>query len=260
VDTNSKVSTASIYWNWTGISAADLGLSVTYGAMPIYPGVRSTQSFQVRADGLTEGQETAYLNFYSDSGLSTLLTSASVGGSVSGNSRTIKINDTSQNLTVSPGLLNTPTAGSNYSNTFSASGGSGIYSYSVTVGNLPVGTTLNGATGGLSGVVVCAGSYSFTIAAKDTNNVLGSTAYAGSIAANETITAPSRAEKTTRWYWRVDYGIPNGSFTINGTTYYLDARGTYWDFGYFGGATGTATFNFVFAGSGTTRTVTIVSY
>jgi hypothetical protein len=109
--------------------------------------------------------------------------------------------------------------------------------------------------------VIVAGSYSFTVTAKDSNNRLGATAYAGSITANETITAPSRAEKTSRWYWRVDYGIANGSFTVNGTaTYYLDARGTYWDFGSFGGVTGTATFNFVFAGSGTTRTVTIVSY
>jgi len=260
VDTNSKVSSASIYWNWTGITAADLGLTATYGAMPIYPGSRSSQTFQVRADGLTEGQETAYLNFYSDAGLSTLLTSANIGGIVTGNSRTIKISDTSKNLTVDPPLLNTPTSGSNYSNTFSASGGSGIYTYGVTSGNLPVGTVLDRASGGLSGVVICAGNYSFTVGAKDSNNVLGETTYGGSIAANESITAPSRAEKTTQWYWRVDYGIPNGSFTVNGSTLYLDARGTYWSFGNFQGSTGTATFNFVFAGSGTTRTVTIVSF
>lgn len=260
VDTNSKVSIAAIYWNWTGISAADLGLGVTYGAMPIYPGSRSSQTFQARADGLTEGQETAYLNFYSDAGLTTLLTSANIGGVVTGNSRTIKIGDTSLNLTVDPPLLNTPTSGSNYSNTFSASNGSGIYTYSCTSGNLPVGTVLDRASGVISGTVICAGNYSFTITAKDSNNVLGSTPYGGSIAANETITAPTRAEKTTQWYWRVDYGIPNGTFTVNGTSLSLDARGTYWSFGYFGGSTGTATFNFVFNGSGTTRTVTIVSY
>jgi len=260
VDTNSKVSSAAIYWNWTGIAAADLGLNVTYGAMPITPGSRSTQTFTVSADGLTEGTENAYLNFYSDSGLSTLLTSASVGGIVSGNSRTIKINDTSPNLAVSPALLSTPTSGSGYTTTFSASNGTGIYSYSCTSGKLPVGLSLDGL-GNLSGTVIVAGSYSFTVTAKDSNNRLGSTAYAGSITANETISAPSRAEKNNRWYWRVDYGIANGSFTVNGTaTYYLDARGTYWDFASFGGATGTATFNFVFAGSGTTRTVTIVSY
>jgi hypothetical protein len=259
VDTNSKVSTAAIYWNWTGISAADLGLNVTYGAMEITPGSRSTRTFTVSADGLTEGLETAYLNFYKDAGLGTLLTSASVGGTVSGNSRTITINDTSPNLAVTPTLLSTPTSGSSYNTTFSASNGTGIYSYSCTLGKLPVGLSLDGI-GNLSGTVIVAGSYSFTVTAKDSNNRLGSTAYAGSIAANETVTAPTRAERTNRWYWRVDYGIANGSFTVNNVTYYLDARGTYWDFASFGGATGTAVFTFVFAGSGTTRTVYIESY
>jgi len=259
VDTNSKVPASSIYWNWTGIAAADLGLSVTYGIMPIYPGSRSTHTFQVRADGLSEGLETAYLNFYSDSGLSTLLTSASVGGTVTGNSRTIRISDTSTNLTVNPAIISTPTSGSSYSTTFSASAGSGIYAYSCTSGKLPVGTSLD-SSGNLTGVVAVAGSYNFTITARDSNNVLGATTYSGSISAGEAISAPSRAEKTTQWYWRVDYGIPNGTFTVNGNPYALDARGTYWAFGNFQGNTGTAVFNFVFAGSGSTRTVVIESY
>jgi hypothetical protein len=259
VDTNAAVSSSPIYWNWTGITAARLGLTATYGALPIYPGVRSTQTFTVRADGITEGTTNAYLNLYSDAGLSTLLSSSSVGGTVSGNSRTIQINDTSTALSVSPSLLNAPTAGSNYSTVFSASAGSGIYSYSCTSGKLIPGTTLD-VSGNLSGVVVSAGNYSFTITAKDSNNHLGSTSYSGSIAANETITAPSSVDKFTSWYYRVDYGIANGGFTINGNSYSLDSRGTYWGMASFGGATGTFNFTFVFNGSGTTRTVTINSY
>lgn len=261
VDTNSKVPAGLIYWKWTGITSADLSWNLPLtGSMQIFPGSRYTQKFTVSADGITEGSETGNLNFYKDSGFATLLTSASVGGLVTGNSRTIQIADTSLTLAIDPVLLNTPTSGSNYSNNFSASNGSGIYTYKVTSGNLPVGTALDTNGGGLAGTVICAGNYNFTITAKDSINHLGSRAYSGSIAANETVSAPTRAEKTTRWYWRVDYGIPNGTFTINGVGYTLDARGTYWDFGFFNGATGAAVFNFVFAGSGTTRSVSIESY
>jgi hypothetical protein len=260
VSTNAAVSTSPIYWAWSGanITASDFGLTSLSGVMPINPGTISSQVFTVRADGLTEGQETAYLNFYTDAGLGTLLTSQSVGGTVTGNSRTIYINDTSQNLTVSPPLLSTPTSGRNYSTTFSASGGSGIYSYSCTSGNLIPGTSLD-VNGNLSGTVISAGNYSFTITAKDSNNHIGSTAYAGSISANEVVTAPSQVSRFTTWNYQVDYGIPYGGFSINGGSYQLDARGHYYGEGNYGGATGTFTYTFVFNGSGTTRTVSINS-
>ena len=82
VDTNAAVSTSPIYWSWTGITAARLGLPSLSGTMPIYPGSRSTQTFIVRADGITEGTTNAYLNLYKDAGLGTLLSSSSVGGTV----------------------------------------------------------------------------------------------------------------------------------------------------------------------------------
>jgi hypothetical protein len=261
VDTNAAVSSSPIYWNWTGITAARLGLNSLYGVMAITPGSRSTQTFTVRSDGITEGTTLAYLNLYKDSGFSTLLSSQSVGGTVSGNTRTIQINDSSQALTVSPATLTQPTSGSNYSVTFSASNGSGIYSYSITdtSGGGIIGTSLD-YYGNLSGVVIAAGNYSFTVSARDSNNHLGSQSYAGSIRANEAVTAPSSVKSDSLWYYRVDYGIPNGGFTINGNSYSLDARGTYWGFASFGGATGSYSFTFIFNGSGTTRTVNINSF
>ena len=252
VDTNEKVPTSPIYWIVTGgATAADLSLTALSGALGINPGSRSTLRMFIRADNLTEGQEDCYLNFYSDAGFSQPLVAT-------GQTRTIRITDTSVALSISPTTVSTPTSGSNYGATFSAVNGSGIYSFSCTSGNLPVGTTLD-TSGNLSGTVVTAGSYSFTITARDSNNALGSRSYSGNITANETVTAPSSVSRWTKWYWRVDYGIPNGAFTVNGVSYSLDARGTYWTFGDFQGNTGTATFTLVFNGSGTTRVITIQS-
>jgi hypothetical protein len=203
----------------------------------------------IRADNVTEGQETGYIRFYSDS---------SFLYPISSSDRTIIVSDTSVALSISPATVIAPTSGSNYGVVFSAANGSGIYSFSCTSGNLPVGTTID-TSGNLSGTVYSAGAFSYTITARDSNNALGSRSYSGDVTANETITAPSNVTPFSRWYYRVDFGIPGGGFTINGVGYTLDARGTYWIFGDFGGATGTATFNFIFNGSGTTRTVTIIS-
>jgi hypothetical protein len=263
VDTNSKVSSASIYWNWSGITAADLGLTVTYGAMAIYPGSRSTQTFQFRADGLTEGSETAYLNFYTNPSLTTLLTSVNVGGTVTGNSRTITIADTSKNLTVGPALLSTPTSGSSYSTTFTATDGSGIYSFSCTSGRLINGTTMD-TSGNLSGVVTAAGNYSFTITAKDSNNVLGSTAYAGSITANESIAGPTGTLKQTDlWYVIISNAVANDTFkiSINGGAYGVDfqcnEQGRF--IGSYTQTRGTYTYTLLFNATQHTRTLTVTT-
>jgi hypothetical protein len=249
VDTNEKVPSGPIYWLVSGgLTTADLSLTGLSGGLGINPGSRSTLRMYIRADNVTEGQETGYIRFYSDPAFSTPISSL----------RTIVVTDSSVNLSISPTSLNAPTSGSNYSANFSASNGSGIYSYSCTSGNLPVGLTLD--TGGnLSGTVITAGSYSFTITARDSNNALGSRSYSGNITANETVTAPTSVSRWTKWYYRFDYGIPNGAFTINGVAGSLDARGTYWALGDFQGSAGTATFTIIFNGSGTTRVVTIQS-
>lgn len=253
VDTNAQTPSSPIYWIITGgLTTADLSVPSLQGSLNITPGSRSTLRFFIRADGSTEGQETGYLNWYSDSGFSTALP-----GTTSGTSRAIVVADTSKNLAIEPTSLTAPTSGSNYSVNFSASGGNGIYTYTVTSGQPPIGTTLSGSN--LSGTVITAGSYSFTVTARDSNGYLGSRSYSGTVNAGEVITAPSVVARDTRWYYRVDYGIANGGFTINSSSLALDNRGTYWNFGDFGGNTGTANFTFVFNGSGTTRTVTIQS-
>ncbi len=66
------------------------------------------------------------------------------------------------------------TEGLSYSQTLSpATGGSGVYTYSVTAGTLPAGITLNGNT--LSGTPTAAGTYNFSITAADVTGCTGGT-------------------------------------------------------------------------------------
>lgn len=66
--------------------------------------------------------------------------------------------------------------------TFSATGGTGPYMFSVTIGSLPLGMTLS-ASGTLSGTPMTAGVYYFTIAARDAAGFVGSQSYTLTIAA-----------------------------------------------------------------------------
>jgi large repetitive protein len=79
-------------------------------------------------------------------------------------------------LTVaSPGLALTPAAttfnapyAAPFSQSFTASGGTGPYSYAMTAGTLPAGVTFSGNT--VSGTPTAPGSYNFTITATDTGS------------------------------------------------------------------------------------------
>ncbi|HEX7152071.1 MAG TPA: carboxypeptidase regulatory-like domain-containing protein [Thermoanaerobaculia bacterium] len=71
-------------------------------------------------------------------------------------------------ITVNPASLNGGNEGNSYFEMFTASGGNGNYTFSVSGGALPAGITLNGSTGALSGTLTPAGSYSFEIMATDT--------------------------------------------------------------------------------------------
>ncbi|PHV46741.1 hypothetical protein CSQ91_28270, partial [Janthinobacterium sp. BJB301] len=70
-------------------------------------------------------------------------------------------------LTLTPASLAAIRAGDAYSQTFTAAGGIAPYAYSVSSGALPTGLVLNAATGIVSGTPTVAGSYNFTLQAKD---------------------------------------------------------------------------------------------
>ncbi|WP_236585435.1 putative Ig domain-containing protein [Dyella sp. EPa41] len=88
-----------------------------------------------------------------------------------------------------------------YSQTVSAGGGSGSYTYSLTAGSLPPGVALS-SSGALSGTPTAAGNYSFTVTATDGLGFTGSQAYTVSInqpvpvAVNDTATTPANSPVT----------------------------------------------------------------
>lgn len=80
-------------------------------------------------------------------------------------------------ITVNPSTLPLAAQGQLYSSTFTASGGSGSYTFSVTDGAVNTGLALNSA-GLLAGAPVFAGTGNFTVAAMDSNQCAGSRAFA----------------------------------------------------------------------------------
>jgi hypothetical protein len=105
---------------------------------------------------------------------------------------TIQVTDTNQvtatkafALTVNPALvittsspLPTGTVGVNYSQTLAATGGSGSYTWAVSVGSLPNPLLLNPATGLIGGQPGTATTANFTIQVTDTNQVVVTKAFA----------------------------------------------------------------------------------
>jgi hypothetical protein len=78
-------------------------------------------------------------------------------------------------IALSPATLPNGTTGQAYSQTITASGGAGPYTFAVTIGSIPNGLSLNSSTGALSGTPTAAGSFLFTITATD--SVLGATGH-----------------------------------------------------------------------------------
>lgn len=79
------------------------------------------------------------------------------------------------------------TVGTAYSATISAQGGTTPYSFAVTSGALPAGTSLNSSTGVISGTPTTVGSASFTITVTDASSFTGATAFTIVIAAPVTV-------------------------------------------------------------------------
>ena len=105
---------------------------------------------------------------------------------------TIQVTDTNKvtatkafALTINPALAITTTSplpagtvGVNYAQTLTATGGSGTYTWTVTVGSLPSPLLLNSSTGAITGQPSAAATSSFTIQVTDSNQVTASVPFA----------------------------------------------------------------------------------
>jgi uncharacterized protein with beta-barrel porin domain len=112
----------------------------------------------------------------------------------------------SASCTPAPPLTLTSTAsattqvGQSYSQTNVGSGGATPYTYTLSAGALPAGTTLNSLTGTVSGTPTAAGAFSYTIKATDSTTPTAQTAtqvVSGTIAP-ATLTLTSTASATTQ--------------------------------------------------------------
>ena len=83
-------------------------------------------------------------------------------------------------------ILQTATVGVAYSETVSAQGGVSPYTYTVTIGALPTGTSLNPSTGVISGTPSTLGTYNFTVKVTDTNGSTGTQAFQITVASPST--------------------------------------------------------------------------
>ena len=95
--------------------------------------------------------------------------------------RAYAVNIGTATLTVNPATLPNGSQGIAYSQTVTASGGNGTYTFAVSAGALPAGLSLNGASGAITGTPSGSGASNFTIRAIDTNGSIGTRAYSVNI-------------------------------------------------------------------------------
>jgi len=144
-------------------------------------------------------------------------------------------------LTIDPALVITTSSplpsgdvGMNYSQTLTATGGSGQYTWSVSAGTLPGGLSLNPATGLISGEPTPAGTANFTIEVTDSNQATATKAFAltinsqleiittsplpsGMVGANYSQTVKAIGGSTP-YTWAVSQGSLPGGLSLNAST------------------------------------------
>ncbi|EKK7716554.1 autotransporter domain-containing protein [Cronobacter dublinensis] len=121
-------------------------------------------------------------------------------------------------VTIAPasGALPAATTGSAWSQTLSATGGSAPYTW--TAHGLPAGISLNPATGALSGTPTTAGSFTFSVTAKEAGNVSATASYTlvvGAVTPGVTLAVTPAAgalpPATTGSAWSQTFAVSGGT-------------------------------------------------
>ena len=140
------------------------------------------------SDGVLSGMPTSSGSFEFD----LQVTDDSGGTPATGTaSQTLVIN--APTITLAPGTLPDGTAGAEYSQAFTASGGTAPHVFSVTSGSLPDGLSLAG-DGTLSGTPTADGAFAFTVEARDAHDQPGSRDYTLAVAGVVPVAAAHHAQ------------------------------------------------------------------
>jgi carbon monoxide dehydrogenase subunit G len=151
------------------------GFTVTAGALPA--------GLSLAAGGALTGTPTAGGSF----NFTIRTTDSTTGTGPHNGSRAYSMTVNAPTISVGPTTLPNGTQGSAYSQTITATGGTGPSSFAVTAGALPAGLTL-ATGGGLAGTPTVNGSFNFTVTATDSST--GTGPYTGSRAYSLVIDAP----------------------------------------------------------------------
>lgn len=151
-----------------------------------------TVTVPVNGDTVPEANETFFVNL-----------SGATNATISDNQGVGTITNDDVPVTVSPATLPNGTVAAAYSQTVSASGGTGSYTFAVTAGALPSGLTLSPG-GVLAGTPTAGGTFNLTVTATDSSPFPGP--FSGNQAYTLTIASPTLALPATT--------LPGGTLNV----------------------------------------------
>lgn len=185
--TLSQASVSPVSVNFTASGTATSGTDYAAVTSPLaIPAGNTTGTITINpaADATPESDETVILTLNAGTGY--------VVGAPTSATGTLLNDDVP--VTLSPASLPNGTVAAGYSQTVTASGGTGPYSFAITAGALPAGLTLSSG-GALSGTPTAGGTFNFTVTATDSSAFPGP--FSGSRAYALTIAAPTIALAAT---------------------------------------------------------------
>ncbi|MBE7184515.1 MAG: autotransporter domain-containing protein [Methylobacterium mesophilicum] len=182
---------------------APYSYAVTAGALPV--------GITLSPTGTLSGTPTVQGSFtFTVTALDSSTGGPNPGGAYVGSAAyTLSVN--APTIVVAPETLPAGTVAATYSQTLTASGGTGTYTYSIANGTLPAGLAL-AADGTLAGTPTAGGAFGFTVQAADGNGFTGTRAYTLAIGAPTIALAPASLPDATR---NVAY---SQTFTASGGT------------------------------------------
>ncbi|MBS1829070.1 MAG: putative Ig domain-containing protein [Acidobacteria bacterium] len=161
ITTNSPLQDASQSLSYTATLQASGGTGINYsftvigGSLP--PGVN------LSPNGTMTGTPTAAGSFQF-----TIQVTDSGGGAAT---KPFTLSVIAPNLTITTQSLPAAATGQSYSATVAASGGTAPYTFSITVGALPTGLSLNSTTGAITGTPTAQGGFNFIVQVRDANQL-----------------------------------------------------------------------------------------